>query len=159
MRILIDECVDPRAKQLFTAHEVVTVHDKGWDALEDGRLLDMARREFDVFVPIDGGLEHQQNLAKFEIAVIVVHVAKNQFQHYRALHKELLVAVENARAGTDLHVRPQPTYRWSFTRRLTLQLMCLQKLRIRLAGDKIRFVHDPLVERDGRVDPLHHAHL
>jgi hypothetical protein len=32
MRILIDECVDPRVKQLFNDHEAVTVHDQGWGA-------------------------------------------------------------------------------------------------------------------------------
>jgi predicted nuclease of predicted toxin-antitoxin system len=30
MRILIDECVDPRVKQLFGGHEVATVRDRGW---------------------------------------------------------------------------------------------------------------------------------
>ena len=38
MRILIDECVDPRVKRLFD-HEVKTVHEMGWDSLKDGVLL------------------------------------------------------------------------------------------------------------------------
>jgi predicted nuclease of predicted toxin-antitoxin system len=33
MRILIDECVDPRVKLLFGEHQSATVHDKGWDTI------------------------------------------------------------------------------------------------------------------------------
>ena len=48
MRVLIDECVDPRVKLLFADHEAETVHEKGWDALEDGPLLKLAQEQFDV---------------------------------------------------------------------------------------------------------------
>ena len=44
MRILIDECVDPRVKPLFGDHSVATVHEQGWDSLEDGPLLTVAQR-------------------------------------------------------------------------------------------------------------------
>jgi len=72
MRVILDECVDPRVRRLFGGHEVSTVHEQGWDALEDGHLLDRAQREFDVLVTIDGSIEHQQNLARYRIAVVVV---------------------------------------------------------------------------------------
>jgi predicted nuclease of predicted toxin-antitoxin system len=105
MRILIDECVDPRVKLLFGDLEVATVHEQGWDALEDGPLLTAAQRDFDVLVTIDSGIEHQQNLAKFQIGVVVVHVPKNQLPHYRPLQRELLSAVERVRPGQAIHVR------------------------------------------------------
>jgi hypothetical protein len=38
MRILVDECVDPRVKLLFGDHTVATVREQGCDALEDGLL-------------------------------------------------------------------------------------------------------------------------
>ena len=44
MRVLIDECVDPRVKLLFGDHEAATVHEKGWDSLEDGPLLALAEK-------------------------------------------------------------------------------------------------------------------
>ena len=59
MRILIDECVDPRVKLLFGDLEAATVHEQGWDAHEDGPLLTAAQQTFDVPVTIDGGIEHQ----------------------------------------------------------------------------------------------------
>jgi hypothetical protein len=44
---------------------------------EDGPLLERAEKEFDVLVTIDRSLEYQQNLAKYRIGVVVVHVPKN----------------------------------------------------------------------------------
>jgi len=108
MRILIDECVDPRVKLIFGDHIVATVHEQGWDALEDGPLLAVAQNEFDVLVTIDRSLEFQQNLSRFQINVIVVHVPKNQLPHYQILKKELLQAVENAMRGKVFHVRTPP---------------------------------------------------
>src|SRR5258708_36887018 len=102
MRILIDECVDPRVKQLFGDHTIATVHERGWDSLEDGPLLMLAQNEFDVLVTIDGGLEHQQNLAKFQIGVVIVHVPKNQIFHYRVVQRELLTAVVKPLLSSDI---------------------------------------------------------
>ena len=93
MRVLIDECVDPRVKLLLTGHEATTVHEKGWSALEDGPLLTAAQHEFDVLLTIDRKMEFQQNLSKFRIGMVVAHVLKNQVAHYRAIQEELLLAV------------------------------------------------------------------
>jgi hypothetical protein len=105
MRVLIDECVDPRIKLLLGGHAGSTVHEKGWDTLEDGPLLALAQNEFDVLLTIDGSVEFQQNLAKLRISIIVVHVPKNQLAFYQALREELVLAIENARPGHVIHVR------------------------------------------------------
>jgi hypothetical protein len=89
MRVLIDECVDPRVRLLLSDHDVATVHDQGWDTLEDGPLLTVAQKDFDALLTIDRSLEFQQNLSKFRIGVIVVHVPKNQLAYYRAIQKEI----------------------------------------------------------------------
>jgi predicted nuclease of predicted toxin-antitoxin system len=104
MRILIDECVDPRVKRLLVDEPSATVHEQGWDALEDGPLLERAEKEFDVLVTIDGSLEYQQNLAKYRIGVVVVHVPKNQLPYYRGIQQQLLAAVRAVRAGEAIHV-------------------------------------------------------
>jgi predicted nuclease of predicted toxin-antitoxin system len=64
MRILIDECVDPRVKHLFGDHEVATVRDQGWGAMEDGPLLAAAQERFDLLITNDCGIEFQQNVAR-----------------------------------------------------------------------------------------------
>jgi len=53
MRVLIDECVDPRVKRLLRGQEVATVHEQGWDTLEDRPLLTLAQQEFDVLLTLD----------------------------------------------------------------------------------------------------------
>src|SRR5450432_1044073 len=103
MRVLIDECVDPRVKLLFGDHAVATVHEMGWDSLTDGRLLTVAQQQFDVLVTIDKGLEFQQNLSRFQIGVVVVHVPKNQLGYYRLLQEEILAAVKQARSLKVVH--------------------------------------------------------
>ena len=76
MRILIDECVDPRVKALFPGHEAKTVHDMGWDQLADGPLLELAEQAFDVLITIDRNLEDQQNLGKVRRGVVVARGSK-----------------------------------------------------------------------------------
>jgi hypothetical protein len=81
MRVLIDECVDPRVKLLLGEQNVATVHEQGWDSLEEGPPLTVAQEEFDVLLTIDGSIQFQQNLSKFQVGLIVVHVPKNQMAH------------------------------------------------------------------------------
>ena len=104
MRILIDECVDPRVKGLFEDHAAATVFERGWKSLDDGALLDAAQHEFDVLLTVDRSLEFQQNLAKFDIAVVVVRVSKNQLPHYVAKRTQILEAIAQARPGAVSHV-------------------------------------------------------
>ncbi len=94
MRVLIDECLDPTVKTLFSGQEAKTVHDLGWDQLPDGPLLKMAQQSFDVFVTIDRNLEYQQNLRKLTLGVVVVEVSKNQMRFYQVLQPELLATVD-----------------------------------------------------------------
>jgi hypothetical protein len=104
MRVLIDECVDPRAKRHFEGHDARTVPDEGWGSLEDRQLLQLAQGRFDVLVTIDRGLPFEQNLAKLRIGIIVVEVPKNQFAHYDHLRAELLEAVLQTVPGQVLRV-------------------------------------------------------
>jgi predicted nuclease of predicted toxin-antitoxin system len=108
MRILIDECVDPRVKQLFGGHEVATVRDRGWGALEDGPLLAAAQGQFDVFITNDRSIEFQQHIAKLQIGIVIVHVPKNQIAHYRAIRMELRDALANVRLGGVVHIAAPP---------------------------------------------------
>jgi hypothetical protein len=75
MRILIDECVDPRIKTLFSGHDACTVHEMGWDRLQDGPLIELAER------------------------LIVIRVPKNQMRFYLPLKPQLLEAISSAQPG------------------------------------------------------------
>ena len=104
MRILIDECVDPRLKQLFTEHSAATVFERGWQSLDDGALLRAAQQEFDVLLTIDRNLEFQQNVAGFKIGVVVARVPKNQIGYYETMRQGILEAIGRAGPGQVLHV-------------------------------------------------------
>ena len=104
MRVLIDECVDPRVKTLLLDHQPATVHDQGWGAFEDGALLAAAQEVFEVLVTIDRKLEFQQNVAKFGIGVVIVRVPKNQLRYYQVIREELLLAIEKVRPGEVVYV-------------------------------------------------------
>ena len=62
-RVLLDENVDRLLKPLFGDDlEVVTVRERGWEGLKNGKLLRATSAEFDVFVTMDRNLQYQQNL-------------------------------------------------------------------------------------------------
>src|SRR5579871_806821 len=99
MRVLIDECIDPRVKLVLSVTKSPQFMSK------DGPLLTLAQHQFDVLVTIDGSLEFQQNLSKYRIGVIVVHVPKNQLDHYCRVEQHLRAAIEKVRPGEAVHVR------------------------------------------------------
>jgi hypothetical protein len=69
-RILLDECLDRRLAKQISGHYIQTAADKGWAGLDNGQLLVKAEKEFDVFITVDRNLSFQQNLPKFDIAVL-----------------------------------------------------------------------------------------
>jgi hypothetical protein len=71
VRILLDECVHIGVKAASGLHIVQSVAEIGWRSSNDGPLLAFAQDEFDVFVRIDGNLEHQQNLARLKLGFVV----------------------------------------------------------------------------------------
>lgn len=71
MRILIDEDMPRALKNNLTEHQVYTVQDMGWAGTKNGELLKRADKQFDVFLTADKNLQYQQNLKRFEIAIVV----------------------------------------------------------------------------------------
>jgi hypothetical protein len=67
VRVLIDECVNPRLREAFPEHEVVTAVTAPWRQIRDHRLLAKMEGQFDVLVAIDRGFEFQHNLGKLSL--------------------------------------------------------------------------------------------
>jgi hypothetical protein len=76
VRILLDECVNPRVRAAFPGHEVTTV---------------------------TRSIEHQQNVAALDFGVVIVHVARNRLSHYEPLFERMRKAVETVQAGEVTH--------------------------------------------------------
>jgi predicted nuclease of predicted toxin-antitoxin system len=85
MKILIDECLPKRLKLELPGHFVKTVPEAGWAGKQNGDLLRLAEQEFDVLLTNDQNMEHQQNMKRFDIAVIVLIAETNDIEDLRPL--------------------------------------------------------------------------
>jgi len=86
VKILLDNCMDIRAKSLFAGHQVEHVLDVGWDSLNNGKLLlAAAEAKFDVMVTVDKNLRFQQNLEALPLSVIEFDVVKNRLAEIQGL--------------------------------------------------------------------------
>jgi hypothetical protein len=106
MRILIDECLNWRLSQTLTSHYSTSVQKMGWGGLTNGDLLALAEKEFDVFLTGDRSLSLQQNVTKYEIAVVVLHAPSTQLQHTLSLIPKVLAALPSLKPGQVLDVYP-----------------------------------------------------
>jgi predicted nuclease of predicted toxin-antitoxin system len=79
MRVLLDENLPRRLKRYFAEEvDVMTVREQGWSGKKNGDLLQEAQTVFDAFVTTDQGIPHQQNLALFSIAIILLEARSNR---------------------------------------------------------------------------------
>ena len=104
MRVLLDECIDWRLSRDLIGHEVKTAHQMGWATIENGQLLALAERSFDVFVTVDRNLSFQQNLTSYSIAVIVLRAKSNRLAELEPLVPQLLKALVSARQGQAVFI-------------------------------------------------------
>ena len=70
MKILLDECVPWPIHRLLVTHDCCTAQQRGWGGVKNGRLLEMAEGEFDLFITSDQNVRYQQNLSGRRIAIL-----------------------------------------------------------------------------------------
>ena len=90
MNILLDECVPARLARLLSGHSVAPVTRSGWAGIKNGDLLRLAEKEHDVFVTVDREISVQQDLTRFNIAVVLLRARSNRLEDIRPLVPELL---------------------------------------------------------------------
>ena len=73
--------------------------------MKNGALLAQAEKQFEVLVTMDSNMKHQQNLAKFQIAVISLEAPSNRLADTRPLMPKVLVVLPTAKPGTLTVVR------------------------------------------------------
>ena len=105
MRIVLDECVNPRLERLLEAdHTVFTVLGLGWGGLPDKILVERLRGHCDVFLTIDQGFEHEHNLSLLGFGIVIFHVPRNRLAHYEAIRGKISHAVSSVRPGEVIHI-------------------------------------------------------
>jgi hypothetical protein len=76
----------------------------GWAGIKNGALLALAEQDFDVFITADRNLAFQQNLPKFNIAVIVLHATSNRLADLRPLAPKILSTLSTLSKGVVEHI-------------------------------------------------------
>ena len=85
MRILIDECLPRKLKLELSDHFVQTVPEAGWGGKQNGELLRLAEKDFDVLLTNDQNMEHQQHLTLFDLAFVVLVAPTNDINDLKPL--------------------------------------------------------------------------
>ena len=75
MRVLLDESVPRRLARQIQDHEVRSVHDVAW--------------QFDALITVDRSLPFQQNLSKYDIAVVILAAKSNRLADLEPLLPDL----------------------------------------------------------------------
>jgi hypothetical protein len=70
MKILLDECVPWPMHRLLAGHDCRTAQQQGWGGIKNGRLLQLAESEFDLFITSDQNMRYQQNLSGRSISIL-----------------------------------------------------------------------------------------
>jgi hypothetical protein len=66
----------------------------GWAGRKNGALLSVAEKEFDVFITVDRNLSFQQNLSKYDIALLVLRAKTNKLEDLRPLVPSILSGLQ-----------------------------------------------------------------
>jgi predicted nuclease of predicted toxin-antitoxin system len=101
MKVLLDECA-PKQLQSFLVthgHECRTVQEAGWSGIENGGLLTLADSKFDVLVTIDKGIQHQQNMAGRNIAIVIVRGRSNRLVRLSPYFPACAETIKSIRTG------------------------------------------------------------
>ena len=76
----------------------------GWAGTKNGDLLTLAEKQFEVFVTVDRNLSFQQNLTRYNIAVIVLRARTNRLRDLLLLVPELSASLPAANRGEVLWI-------------------------------------------------------
>jgi hypothetical protein len=88
LRLLLDANLPVGFAALLTAHDVKSVHDRGWSNLDNGALL-----------TLDQNIRYQQNMRERPIAVLVLGARSNRIQDLEPLVSTVLETLPKARPG------------------------------------------------------------
>ncbi len=107
MRVLIDEDLDVSLRYLFDENvETETVQYRGWKSFDNGDLLEVAQEEYDVLVTMDTNIRHQQNLDRFDIAVVVLRAKSKDLEDLEALMPQVNELLPNLKPSQLAEVLP-----------------------------------------------------
>lgn len=99
MKVLLDECIDRRLAKEIVGFQVKTVPQMNWAGVKNGELMRLAEAKFDVFITVDRNLSFQQNLPKFNIAVLVLKAKSNSLPDLSAFAPRIIEILPDLEKG------------------------------------------------------------
>ena len=104
-RVLLDENLPRKLRRELPGGFVRTVQEEGWTSFANGNLLGRAQAEFDVLLTADRRLQFQQNLALFDIGVVVILTPSLRFREIRTAVEVIRSAVATVSSGELIQVQ------------------------------------------------------
>jgi predicted nuclease of predicted toxin-antitoxin system len=104
-RVLLDENLPRRLRRDLSDFSVRTVQEKGWTSFANGELLGRAQERFDVLLTADRRLQFQQNLARFDIGVVVILTVSLRYRDIHAAVDLIRAALAAVNSGEVLQVQ------------------------------------------------------
>ena len=103
--VLLDENLPRKLRRDLREFAVRTVQEENWTSFANGELLVRAQGRFDVLLTADRRLQFQQNLAQFNIGVVVIVTVTLQYRHIRLAIEEIRTALAIIEPGQVLQVQ------------------------------------------------------
>ena len=106
MRVLLDECLDWRLARGLPGHTVTSVQRMGWAGIQNGDLLELAEKQFDVFITGDRNLSFQQIIRQTGLSVVVLAGKSTQLKDTFPLMAKIAALLPGLRPGTFDMISP-----------------------------------------------------
>ncbi|MBP3193058.1 DUF5615 family PIN-like protein [Natronogracilivirga saccharolytica] len=107
-RILLDECLPVKLQHRFLelddSYRVATVTGKNWNGIKNGKLLELAQENFDIFITIDQNIPYQQTVSKFSIALIALQAKSNRYNDLLPFLEPTVKIIKNCKPGKSYTV-------------------------------------------------------
>ena len=104
MLVLLDECLPRNLSRLLPNHQVRTVAGMGWAGTKNGRLLDLAKQEFDAFITVDRRLPRQQRARTPGLIIVLLRATSNDIADLAPLMPKVRAALVRASPGSVIAV-------------------------------------------------------
>jgi hypothetical protein len=96
MKLLLDEHIDWRLKELFEPHEVFTIGDMEWLGKKNGELMTLiGEYNFDIFITIDKNIPYQQNIKNLKSALWVIDTPSSKRDYVALFIPTILEEINN----------------------------------------------------------------
>jgi hypothetical protein len=103
-RVLLDENLPRKLRRELPDFLVRTVQEEGWTSFRNGELLSRAQSGFDVLLTADRRLPFQQNIARFNIGVVVIVTINLRLKTILAVRDQIRERIASVRAGEAVSI-------------------------------------------------------